>query len=30
VIFDQEIDCKNCGKRHKSQVTCWNPREYLQ
>jgi hypothetical protein len=24
VMFDQEIDCQNCGKRHKSQVTCWN------
>jgi hypothetical protein len=29
IVFEQEIECQNCGGRHKAQVTCYGkPGEY--
>jgi hypothetical protein len=31
LVFDQEIQCQNCGGHHKAQVTCYGkPGEYHQ
>lgn len=29
-FFEQEINCENCGKRHRSQVVCYTPEEFYQ